>query len=175
MRTRAWLSAVFASSLVTDPAFADHSKTHDASKDALVNYYNAPDSFRRLEQKAKSVVICTDDCEAFSIGTNGSPSQLWDAVIIFKAFMSEAVIDEAFEVAHRDLARQTLDRHKGACGTQPSDRAAASCVLKRMSTQHRLKMTRVVFDEGNKCESQWTFDLPQKLISHKCVKVTPPS
>jgi hypothetical protein len=168
MKLNTW-SVALGVLLMTSPALADSGATVGLSRGVLMAYYESPDLFRRVEGGAGTVSICTDYCEEFSIGVTDSSDLLWDAALLYKAFMSHATIDIEFRDAYNDVTAAVLRRHRSvACRNASTDKAAASCALKKMSKQYHLTMKRIVFDEGNRCESGWTFDLPQKILSQKC-------
>jgi len=150
----------------------------ETAREALLKYYNVPNESRKVEisEGGRAVTVCTDDCERFEVSYRADPGDLWDAVVLFKAFMSKTVIDESFLHANSSLATKVLKRHStDKCDrTQPQERIA-SCALAAMAKTAGLKMTRVVYDEGNMCESAWSFDQPQKLLNKRCSKATPSS
>jgi hypothetical protein len=143
------------------------------ARDALMKYYNVPTQSRKVEvaEGGRAVTVCTDDCERFEVGSKASAADVWDAVVLFKAFMSKTMIDDAFLNANERLANEVLRQRSGSkCGTAKTSEHLASCALMAMTKTAGLKMTRVVYDEGNKCESTWSFGQPQKLLSKRCIK-----
>lgn len=181
MKTHRWVLAVsLAVVLAVDahgggvPAGASIAR----AREALMKYYNVPSESRNVEVSGdgRAVTICTDDCERFEVGPNAGIGDLWDAIVLFKAFMSQTVIDDSFRDANADLARQVLSRRStNACHGAQSQERSASCALTSLAKTSRLRMTRTVYDEGNKCESAWSFDHPQKLLNKSCSKVAPSS
>ena len=146
------------------------------AREALMRYYNVPNESRKVEisGNGRAVTVCTDDCERFEVGVRAGLGDLWDAIVLFKAFLSKTMLDDTFRDKNATLAKDLLgQRSLGKCDSaKPQDRIA-SCVLTAMAKTSQLRMTRVVYDEGNKCESEWSFDQPQKLLNKRCSKVTP--
>jgi hypothetical protein len=145
------------------------------AREALMKYYNVPSESRNVQvsEGGRVVTVCTDDCERFAVSPKAGAGELWDAIVLFKAFMSKTIIDDSFLDANENLAKEVLRRRSiDKCDSgQPPERIA-SCALAVMAKTSGLTMTRVVYDEGNKCESAWSFDQPQKLLSKRCSKVT---
>jgi len=150
----------------------------ERARAALLKYYNVPNESRKVEvsESGRAVPVCTDDCEQFEVSPGARLAELWDAVVLFKAFMSKTMIDESFLQVNASLATEVLRKHStDKCGSKQSQEQIASCVLAAMAKTSGLKMTRVVYDEGNKCESAWSFNQPQKLLEKRCAKATPSS
>lgn len=144
------------------------------AQQSVMTYFNQPSQSRRVEITAggRVVTICTDDCERFEIGSRADPAALWDGIVLFKSFISHTLIDDAFLEKNSALAKDVLQAHAGAnCANTNRPESIASCALKKMAAQSGLKMTRIVYDEGNKCESTWSFDEPQKLIGKNCSRI----
>ena len=178
MRKR-WLAGLF---LFICTAMAAHAgggpstTSESASRNALMKYYDKPGEHRKVEESdnGRTITICTDDCERFEIGPASNLSTLWDGILLFKAYLSKTMIDDAFSEAHRELARHTLQQRatERNCPKAGSEERTASCVLKGLTKASGFKMVRVVYDEGNKCESMWSFDQPQRLLGQRCKKAT---
>jgi len=144
-----------------------------ASSVVLKAFYDMPREARRIESsRAGAVMVCTDDCEAFTIRDAARSEVLWDAVLLFKAFLSKSLIDQEFASRNHELARGLLDTYaRGTCKSLGNDERVASCVLTKLSKDVGLRITRQVFDEGQRCDSKWTFELPPKLLGYECHKV----
>jgi hypothetical protein len=143
-----------------------------------MKYYDVPTESRKVKISGagRTITVCTDDCERFEMSAEAASGDLWDAVLLFKAFMSKMTIDQSFRDSNVTLARERLSHlADDQCDRAQSLDRVASCVLTRMAKTSGLKMTRVVYDEGNECRSVWSFDQPQKLISKRCTKVPRPA
>jgi len=151
----------------------DHNETYSRSHDAVIAYYDLPAIARTIKESenGRTVTICTDDCEMFQIDANAKTNDLWDAIVLFKAFLSKTSLDVAFRNANEALVKEVLDKRASKrCRANHNAEKIASCALITMSQTAGLKMTRIVYDEGNKCESRWSFSLPQQLLGEKCSK-----
>ena len=177
MRTNPSLVGLLAAIWLASPAFVTASgSAATKSQESVMNYYHAPNQSRRVEVAAdgRAVTICTDDCERFEIAGSADPAALWDAVVLFKAFISGTLIDDSYREANSVIAQETLRvRADSKCAQLRQPKSSASCALRTMAAQSGLNMTRIVYDEGNKCESTWSFGEPQKLLRKRCSRVKP--
>ena len=147
------------------------------SRDLVLKFYQRPEQALSVTEKTSprglEVEVCSDYCDLFVLPADRKPTALWDAIILMKAFVSEASFDQEFGSSNADVAKRTLNqRTPASCPKRETERERASCALQSIAAAQGLRRAAVTYDEGNRCEAFATFKNPDRIYQSRCTKVS---
>ena len=132
------------------------------SQRIVTEFFDRPEKYSRIEirqtQSGSEVEICGDDCDLFRLKVGGAAKDhhLWDAIVLFKVFVSPALADEPFVAKQMGYADMLLGKYStGKCSDVQDRRGRALCALGALSRKLGLKYSYARYDEGYRCQSVW--------------------
>lgn len=148
----------------------------DSSRDLVLNFYSRSEMSLSVSEKTSTrgleVEICSDYCDLYTLPLGRKQTALWDAVVLVKAFISDASFDQDFARSNAEAATTILKRRAaGVCLKREAERDRASCALQALEASQGLKRAAVTYDEGNRCEAFAAFSNPNVVYQSRCFKV----